>query len=466
MKGITIFFAFFLMARLYGQSENYTPLQVDDNGAKALSEVITRSYKSILPPDVKTGINKTQLYRDCDLELKDIFRRGNVLYGDTLSNYVASVALKLSALRPVLKGAYHIYILKTTEPNAFSYPDGSILVTMGLLARLRSESQLAFVLGHEMGHLLKKHGEKEFEKEYNLEKDFKMATIGNDNSFRVLMHYSQEYEMEADAVGVELMAGAGYNPNESIKAQSIIEKDDTFENYVKIDLKKYFNSPDFNIDSIKKTSSSDSRVSVFSHQVDFSTDGPDDKHSTHPDLDKRLIAMKEIISNMQGTIPQPVQDSTTYTHIRYIAKMEDIQIAFNEGDYTESLYLSLHALDQNPKNKYLYLMVARNILWLANYEENDVLNEAIKGQNNMYGRHYKEVEKFIESLSPTDFKKLAYSYIKSHYQAGGKDEELAFYMAYIAEFYLGPGISNFYYTQYLKTFPQGKYASFAGSKLQ
>ncbi|HEX4048118.1 MAG TPA: M48 family metalloprotease, partial [Elusimicrobiota bacterium] len=67
-------------------------------------------------------------------------------------------AVAMASDRPAIYKGYHVQILRSPEVNAFSAPGGFVFVTTGLLKLVRSEDELACVLGHEVAHVSKKHG--------------------------------------------------------------------------------------------------------------------------------------------------------------------------------------------------------------------------------------------------------------------------------------------------------------------
>lgn len=444
----------FCTSSLRAQSSysSYTPIQIDETGAKQLKSIIERDVNAIVPKDIKPSTEEKALYASTVLELRELFKHGYISYNDTLSRYVNHIADKLSASREALRGKFKVYLYKNPESNAFTYTDGTILITTGMMARMTSESQIAFVLGHELGHLLKKHALQALEKEKELKKDFQ--TVGDINSLTLLMHYSQDFEMEADAVGIELMANAGYNTKEALKAVKNFTPYDTTNDYAPIDLKKAFSSDVFSVDSLM-IHASKTKTTV--------TIRKDDKLSTHPNNDKRYIALREMMSAL--TVSN-VQDSVSYRPVRYMARMENIMAMFLADDHIQSLYQCLRALNDYKDNTYLYMMAERNILWLANYSGNDVTKEISKDDDEFNGRHFMDLHHFLDKVSPNDLRKLSYSYIKSHYDDHKQDEDIAFYMAYAIDFYLGHGISHIYYNNYLKQFPNGRYAGVAQINLQ
>lgn len=454
---IIFFWYCFFVSIVYSQP-HYQPLQVNQLGSDALKHLLSRDYKSLLPP--KSDVNYTPLYKATDFELKKLVLGGYLMAGDSISDYLNKVADKLITTRPSLKGTYRIFVYKTTTPNAFTFADGTILVTTGLMARLSSESELAFILAHELTHYIKKHSEQSFKRADKLGKDFDLAQAGRSNSFKILMDYSQENEMEADAMGLELMTNAGYHCHSSIPALKKVSLPDSAFKPTLINLRKHFQSEDFNMDSVNKDKNQ------VTYTESNSTSDNEDELSTHPDLDKRLIALKELIAQLGTTQVKDNNDSLLYSTIRYKAQMENIIVSFNAGNHDESLYLSLQGLNNFPEDNFIILMVAKNLVWLANYNDNDALDKALKENKVIYGGSFGELEKFLSSLSKPDLKRLSYSFIKSHYRPESKDEDLAFYMGYISEFYLGPGISRIYYNKYMKEFPGGRYTSFVENKLK
>src|SRR5574337_375048 len=83
---------------------------------------------------------------------------GTVLVNDTMGMYVNRVADSLLLRQdPELRAQLHFYILRSSYVNAFTTDQGAIFVTVGLLTRLHNESELAYVLAHEIIHFKKHH---------------------------------------------------------------------------------------------------------------------------------------------------------------------------------------------------------------------------------------------------------------------------------------------------------------------
>jgi len=147
------------------------------------------------------------------------------LYRDqALTRYVTLVGRTVGAASPQTTG-YCFGILDTDKVNAFSGPSGYVMITRGALMRMHDESELAAVLGHEIGHINKHHGLNAV-KNANLTQGAlkvaggvskEVAQFGNasDVLSNVILNvgFSEPQEDEADAEGVKYAIAAGYNPD-------------------------------------------------------------------------------------------------------------------------------------------------------------------------------------------------------------------------------------------------------------
>ncbi len=118
--------------------------------------------------------------------------------------------------------------------NAFALPGGQVFITAALFARLQTEDQLAGVLGHEIGHVIHRHGAERIAKmeltqgltgaavvasgDYSTAQAAQM--IGN----LINMKYGRDQELESDDWGVLLMMQAGYDPYQLINVMDILEQ--------------------------------------------------------------------------------------------------------------------------------------------------------------------------------------------------------------------------------------------------
>ena len=117
---------------------------------------------------------------------------------------------------------YTVTLLNSNVNNAFAIPGGYVYITRQLLALMNDEAELAFVMGHEVGHVAARHGQKRQNRATGSSILAGLAGIltGSDLVGRIAgagaglytLGYSREQERQADSLGVRYLTGAGYDP--------------------------------------------------------------------------------------------------------------------------------------------------------------------------------------------------------------------------------------------------------------
>ena len=156
-----------------------------------------------------------------------------------LNAYIERVgkALSLNSHRPDMP--YSFRVVNATYVNAYAFPGGSIAATRGILLEIRSEAELAGLLGHEIGHVCARHTAERMSKgmlmsglltgaavyagSQGSEDWLKVISIGGQYAAGALLaHYSREDERQADALGMEYMTRSGYNPQGMVGLMEIL----------------------------------------------------------------------------------------------------------------------------------------------------------------------------------------------------------------------------------------------------
>lgn len=162
---------------------------------------------------------------------RSIRRARNFHRDEALVGYLGAV---LDGLYPEFRGAIVLKgILRDADPNAFVLPNGSVYMTLGLVALLRSEAQLAMVLGHEAAHFVHRHGFQHMASAKSMSAfgvgltvlTGGIGAIGSLALAGALYGYSRDQEREADRVGFERVVRSGYPPQAGVEAFELLAAD-------------------------------------------------------------------------------------------------------------------------------------------------------------------------------------------------------------------------------------------------
>ena len=133
-------------------------------------------------------------------------------------------------LRPeATQWKWEVNLLKSDELNAYCAPGGKIMFYTGIIDRLKlSDDEIAAIMGHEMAHALREHGRENVSRQYAQQTGLSLiASIAGLSQGQaelaslvgqvgLSLPNSRTQETEADVMGLEMMARAGYNPNASV----------------------------------------------------------------------------------------------------------------------------------------------------------------------------------------------------------------------------------------------------------
>jgi len=137
-------------------------------------------------------------------------------------DYVDSLGQALAKVSRRSHIPYTFRVVDTDEINAFAVPGGYLYVNRGLIEAADNEAELAGVIGHEIGHVVGKHGARQLTQRYGLallsrlilgEEPKMIAELAASIvATGAIMHYSREMESEADMYGVQETYDVGIDP--------------------------------------------------------------------------------------------------------------------------------------------------------------------------------------------------------------------------------------------------------------
>lgn len=156
---------------------------------------------------------------------KEVKRSPYRITDEAITSYLENMVCKLA-------GEYcpniRVYLISNPNFNASMYPNGMMQIWTGLLLRVENEAQLATIIGHEIAHYLRTH---QIQQWRSLRDGSAAATfidigiaavtgvygLGTLAVMGANVGFSRDHEREADMLGLQLMANAGYEPSEAGK---------------------------------------------------------------------------------------------------------------------------------------------------------------------------------------------------------------------------------------------------------
>jgi predicted Zn-dependent protease len=233
---------------------------------------------------------------------------------DSLHNLVNSIGKKLVSELKNNPFEFRFFLVDTPEPNAFALPGGYVYVTRGILPLIQTEDELAGIMAHEIIHVTQRHSIKQMKKSIvggilmipgNVLNAATGTNIGNVLNIPIgitsqafISKYSRGHESEADKLGIQLAARAGYKTDALADALGRLSK--TIEEYTGEPEKKgYF--------------------------------------ADHPYTPSRVTAIRKSAPDFKPVNPSPV----TASHDEFLRKFNGLVFGLNpqQGMFIDSLFV-------------------------------------------------------------------------------------------------------------------------------
>ena len=199
-------------------------------GVAACSQTMTGRRQLTLIDDAKMDALGVAAFADLKQEGK---LSKDVMVNEYVQCIVAAIVEVIPSEGGPRDGQWEALVFEDPTPNAFALPGGKIGVHTGMLEVATTSGQLAAVLGHEVGHVLLRHGNERMSQSIVVESamqagsiaagaaapEYQRAIVGGlgvGAQYGVLLPFSRKHENEADQVGQIFMAQAGFYPAEAI----------------------------------------------------------------------------------------------------------------------------------------------------------------------------------------------------------------------------------------------------------
>jgi predicted Zn-dependent protease len=156
---------------------------------------------------------------------------GGTFGNATVQRYVSDIGMRMARSSGRTDFPWQFKVLDTDVVNAFALPGGKVYITRGLLARLENEAELAAILGHEVGHVVRGHPIQQLERVGALQNGAVLAAMiaGSNSSGRIspfmtgARKNSLDQEREADLIGLNYIVQQGYAPYAVLRTMEILK---------------------------------------------------------------------------------------------------------------------------------------------------------------------------------------------------------------------------------------------------
>lgn len=234
MKSASTLFVFLIAVLSFCQAQKKEPAPNIANSCciynkleeyKSFLENISKKNSETLDKKVKKEYN--EIINDKNTDLITELSGNNFLFDTIISPYLSGIFYHIVEKNGLDKNAFHFFLSRSPEVNAYTYEDGTIICNLGLLNIAETESQIAMVFCHELAHFLLNHANasiissiekfnspefiaqvKEIKKEkYNTKKKLEELLVTDLYNRR---RHKRSYELAADSLGMVLLGKTDY----------------------------------------------------------------------------------------------------------------------------------------------------------------------------------------------------------------------------------------------------------------
>ena len=354
--------------------------------------------------------NKKKFYLESTFSLDEFLTSGNVLFNDDITLYIADVLAEILKPYPELQGKIRVYTVKSAIPNAFTTNNGIIFVNLGLLARLESEAQLAFVLAHEVVHYQKKHVINRYVTNIDIDRSKGYKKLSREAKMFAKSSFSKELEMEADLEGAEIYNKSVYNKDSIQNVFNVLKYADLPLSWVYFN-KRYYESGKYIFPDTLVVRKVDPIQAVEDYN---------DTLYSHPNIRKRREAIAVKFHNAKGGKHFRLA-KTIFDKNRKLARFELCRLYLLEHRHIDAILLATSLQEEDPKSAYLKQTVAKALYGLSK----DVLNDHFEFKKQEWSGDPQRLGIFFERQSPYEISVLAIRHLYKCLEEEPENREIA-----------------------------------------
>lgn len=288
------------------------------------------------PRDVR--LKRIRFYEKSYYLIDAIKNNANIYINDSYTKLLNQIADDLLKNEPELRSNIYLYAYKAPYVNAFSTDQGDLFFTVGLLAQVNNEAELAFVVGHEIMHYIKQHNVQNFNERIKVSRgEGAYQGLSIDKGMEQIHSFSRELEKEADILSLNFYLESDYSSTAVSSALNMLRTShlgyqEIAFNYNDIFSRNFTFPAKLLPDSIPQ----------------MEDDSTDDALSTHPNVTARIAYCKEYISDAKkgGDKLYKFMTKDEFHELQAIARKEQLIQLYNNSYFAKGIYNASILLDQ------------------------------------------------------------------------------------------------------------------------
>lgn len=392
-----------------------------------------------------------KIYRSRFEEVQSLITKRDLMMDEKLEQYLQElVAPVLKANPSIPSAAFRIYFSHAEWPNAYSTGEGTLVFNAALFTRLKNESQVVFVLCHEMAHLMLDHSNRQIHdyvhtlysdsvqaqlkalKKQEFDRNKQLDELELKLAFNS-RHYSRAYEMQADSMAVALLAATSYRLSESLSCLALLDAIDKDDWEIEPELKARFHATmyPFKPRWIQKEAAFFGGVKETAVEKRLA-----DSLKTHPDCLLRREKIRPVIEALHVTErPLNLHADSLFKKWQQQFEFEIVEYLFTSKEISRCLFEALRLLKSYPGNSYLIAKIGACWNEIYQKQREHQLGKIAGLPSANPESQYNRLLEFIQRLTLRDIALLNYYFLERHQTqfAGNPEQEAIWKKA--AEYY-------------------------------
>ncbi len=460
----------------FGQCQYQTLLNYEKEN-KSLEEQLVVSFNNDLnklknyPRNIHKELTDFLIIRKSYIE--DLNKNKLLISDSSFISYYQGILTKILKANPQINQNIKVYITRFLEPNAFNTGDGNIYLNISIIRFLKNESQLAFIIAHELAHEYKEHV---FEANVNKSlllksKDMKTQikkaqkqTYGSKAALKEIAKslvfstskHSRIKESEADSLAIVFLTNTKYNTKEAISTLQLLDTINSyFEKFPHFVFTEYFRNVPIN-----------KRLEWNNYDVDTTFLSAADKEEklndslkTHPDCEQRILFLEKNFSSLKANNNKAQNSTIEFINNRQKAIVEYINSIILYKDFGFCFNELLYQLEKDSTDCTLRLLLCRSLSEINYSQRTRTLGEVLLIPSFVYPTEYNYVLSFLNELKTIETGSISYFLFKKLPE--DMENEDYIYTSILTDYaYNKKTEADILAKYYLKEFPNGKFSTF------